>query len=130
MSHRPRSIHPRLESDPAHGRAKKKKMRPFETRECIAMLTIDDCIAMCGLTEQEVDAIAQHEHLPEIVAVELGNYLSRTAEGERQIQHMIEDDIADCLQAGHREQAALLKVVLCQYLKLHSKACGTESEAA
>jgi len=94
------------------------------------MLTIEDCIALCGLTEQEVDAIAQHEHLPEIVAVELGNYLSRTAEGERQIQHMIEDDIAECLKAGHREQAALLKVVLCHYLKLHSKACGAESQAA
>jgi hypothetical protein len=38
------------------------------------MITIDDCIGLSGLTEDEVDAIAEHEHLPEIVAAELGNY--------------------------------------------------------
>ncbi len=30
------------------------------------MLTFDDCLALCELTEEEIDAIAEHEHLPEI----------------------------------------------------------------
>ncbi len=33
-----------------------------------AMISIEDCIAMCGLTREEVDAIAEHEHIEEIAA--------------------------------------------------------------
>jgi hypothetical protein len=29
------------------------------------MITLEDCIALCGLTEAQVLAIAEHEHLPE-----------------------------------------------------------------
>ena len=32
------------------------------------MITLEDCIGLCGLTEEEVLAIAEHEHLPEIAA--------------------------------------------------------------
>jgi hypothetical protein len=32
------------------------------------MISLEDCIAFCGLTEEEVLAIAEHEHLPEIDA--------------------------------------------------------------
>ena len=35
------------------------------------MLSLEDCIALCGLTEDEVLAIAEHEHIPEIAATEL-----------------------------------------------------------
>ena len=33
------------------------------------MITLEDCLAFCGLTEEEVLAIAEHEHMPEIAAV-------------------------------------------------------------
>ena len=39
------------------------------------MLSIEDCLALCDLTEDEVHAIAQHEHIPEVAAAEMGNYL-------------------------------------------------------
>ena len=39
------------------------------------MLSLEDCLALCELSEDEVLAIAHHEHLPEIAAAELGNYL-------------------------------------------------------
>jgi hypothetical protein len=32
------------------------------------MISLEDCIAFCGLTEEEVLAVAEHEHLPEIDA--------------------------------------------------------------
>jgi len=32
------------------------------------MITLEDCIALCGLTEEEVLAIAEHEHVPEMAA--------------------------------------------------------------
>ncbi len=36
------------------------------------MLTLEDCIALSDLTREEIDAIAVHEHLAEIIAAELG----------------------------------------------------------
>jgi len=32
------------------------------------MIRLEDCIGLCGLTEEGVLAIAEHEHLPEIAA--------------------------------------------------------------
>jgi hypothetical protein len=38
-------------------------------------ITRDDCIALCGLEEDEVEAIAEHEHLPDVAAAALAQYL-------------------------------------------------------
>lgn len=37
------------------------------------MLTIEDCIGLSELTEEEILVIAQHEPIPEMAGVELGN---------------------------------------------------------
>ena len=37
------------------------------------MLTIQDCIELSELSEDEILAIAEHEHIPEMAAVEMGN---------------------------------------------------------
>lgn len=47
------------------------------------MLSLEDCIALCDLTEEEVLAIAEHEHIPEMAATELGNYLLRISTRRR-----------------------------------------------
>lgn len=57
------------------------------------MLSLEDCIALSGLTEDEILAIAQHEHIPEIAAAELGNYLSRSADGRRALEWLLRDHI-------------------------------------
>ncbi len=44
------------------------------------MLSLQDCLDMCELSEDEVLAIAHHEHLPEITAAALGHCLVRTRE--------------------------------------------------
>jgi len=46
-------------------------------------LTFEDCLGLCDLSEAEILAIAEHEHLPAMAALELGNYLVCTANGER-----------------------------------------------
>ena len=66
------------------------------------MLSLEDCLALCELTEEEVLAIAHHEHIPEIAATQLGNYLVRTPEGERRIMSIIRDDIAEAHGIGDR----------------------------
>jgi hypothetical protein len=40
------------------------------------MITLEDCVALCGLTEEEVLAIAEHELMPEIAAAALAAYLA------------------------------------------------------
>ncbi|MBM3565678.1 MAG: hypothetical protein FJX42_06155 [Alphaproteobacteria bacterium] len=57
------------------------------------MLTLDDCIALSGLTEAEIAAIAEHEHVPFSAAVELGRCLCCEARGLDAVRSMIVDDI-------------------------------------
>ena len=83
------------------------------------MLTLEDCLALCDLTEEEVLAIAQHEHIPEIAAVELGNYLVHTPEGESRIKTIIRDDIADARARGDRSCELALKLVLRNFVLWH-----------
>src|SRR3954467_5788399 len=75
------------------------------------MLTLEDCLGLCDLTEQEVLAIAHHEHVPEMAALELGNYLVHTPEGEMRIKAIILDDIPAARGAGQAAGEVSLKVV-------------------
>ena len=83
------------------------------------MLSIEDCIALSSLTEEEVAAIAEHEHLPMIVAAELGNYLVRIPDGSRYIKRIICDDIAAAHARGDLAHELALKLVLRHYLSCH-----------
>ena len=83
------------------------------------MLSLEDCIALCGLSEEEVLAIAHHEHLPEIAAAELGNYLVRTPQGEMRIKTIIRDDIAEARASGDRLRELALKLMLRNYVLCH-----------
>jgi hypothetical protein len=83
------------------------------------MLTLADCIGLCDLTEDEVLAIAQHEHIPELAAAEMGHYLVRTPEGEMRIKGIIRDDIATARAHGERERELALKLVLRNFVLQH-----------
>jgi hypothetical protein len=83
------------------------------------MLTLQDCLGFCELTEDEVLAIAEHEHLTEMAALELGSYLVCTPDGERRIESMIVDDIDAARARGDLRQAATLKLVLQRYVAVH-----------
>ena len=84
------------------------------------MLTIEDCIALSELTEEEILAIAEHENLPEIVALELGNYLVHTRQGEARIERMILDDIERAQACGNQRRAGELKSVLKHFCETHA----------
>lgn len=88
------------------------------------MLTYEDCVELSDLTEEEIEAIAEHEHVPEMVAMEMGNYLVQTPEGEKRIRRMIVDDIANARDSGNKHRVATLKLVLKHYLEHHGKAPG------
>lgn len=86
------------------------------------MLTLQDCLELCELTEDEVLAIAEHENLTEIAALELGNYLVHTPAGERRIKAMIVEDIDAARARDDVRHAALLKLVLKHFVEAHAAA--------
>ncbi len=87
------------------------------------MITLEDCIGLCGLTEEEVLAIAEHEHLPEIVATALAQYLLSQEHGSEKVLDMIVDDIRKAqLITGDKEHVVTLLHVLHHFLKTHPEA--------
>ena len=88
------------------------------------MLTIQDCRDLSELTEEEILAIAQHEHIPEMAAVELGNYLVHTPTGEKRIKAMIVDDIEEARSSGDLVRVLALKLCLKHFLEHHAGARG------
>ncbi len=83
------------------------------------MLTFEDCLGLCELSEEQVRAIAEHEHLPEIVALELGNFLLRGPDGELLVSHMLIDDIRAAERRGDVVRAAQLKQALRRLIDEH-----------
>ncbi len=88
------------------------------------MLTYQDCVGMCDLTEEEVDAIAEHEQIPNIVAIELGNYLVHEEPGVPKIRRIILDDIEMAEKRGDKEHALVLKYTLVHFVQTHPSASG------
>ncbi|KAB2848814.1 MAG: hypothetical protein F9K44_09825 [Hyphomicrobiaceae bacterium] len=86
------------------------------------MISLVDCIAMCGLTEEEVLAIAEHEHLPEIAATALAQYLLSREHGPEKIRDIIIDDVRAARERGDRQRVQTLLHVLHHYLKGHPEA--------
>jgi hypothetical protein len=84
------------------------------------MLTIQDCIELSELTEEEILAIAEHEHIPEMLALELGNYLIHSPSGEQRIKAMIVDDIEAARCASDHKRVLALKMCLKHYVEHHA----------
>jgi DNA repair protein RadC len=86
------------------------------------MITLQDCIGMCDLSEAEILAIAEHEHVPEIVAVSLAQSMLKKAKGVEQVRHMIIDDIRASRERGDMRHAAELLACLRHFLETHPEA--------
>lgn len=86
------------------------------------MLTLEDCVAFCGLTEEEVLAIAEHEHLPEMAAAALASYLVHQEHGLERVRDMIVEDVRISQERGDKEHVLLLLNVLHHFLRAHPEA--------
>ena len=85
------------------------------------MISLEDCIAICGLEAKEVEAIAEHEHIPEISAAALANYLLHQAGGAERIRQMIVDDIRTAVAEGRMDHAAELSEALRHFFEHHCR---------
>ena len=83
------------------------------------MISLRDCIEYLHLTPDEVDAIAEHEHVAPIVATELASYLVESPHGERMIKRMIIDDIMHASGSGDDQRVQHLTDVLKHFVATH-----------
>ena len=92
------------------------------------MITLEDCIAFSGLSEAEVMAIAEHEHVPEIAAAALAEYLLKQRHGTQKIHTMIVEDIRAALHRGDRQHAKELFSALRHFLETHPEETGRRTD--
>ncbi|MBL8965346.1 MAG: hypothetical protein JNK70_14985, partial [Phycisphaerae bacterium] len=76
----------------------------------------EDIVALSGLTQDEIDAIAEHEHLADCMAATLGQYLLHMEHGAEKIRDMIVDDLRAARAGGNHEHARCLLLSLRQFL--------------
>lgn len=88
------------------------------------MLTFEDCLGLCDLTEDEIDAIAEHENISELAALELAEYLCQQEDGALRVRRMIVEDIEAAQKRGDHRHSAKLKHVLQHFVATHSQRLG------
>jgi DNA repair protein RadC len=81
------------------------------------MISLEDMVGMSGLSEEEILAIAEHEHVSPSVATNLGSYLSGNLEGLSQVRDMIIDDIRVAQAQGNVAHERELLHVLHHFLR-------------
>lgn len=86
------------------------------------MITYEDCLGIAGLSEAEVQAIADHEHLPGMVALELAGHLLCCPGGERRLAGMILDDVVTARARGDLAEAARLRRLWTSFVQVHPAA--------
>jgi Family of unknown function (DUF6455) len=81
------------------------------------MVTYEDCLGFSALTPEAIAAVARHEQIPDILALELGAQLCATREGQDAVKRMILDDIEDARDRGDTKVAAHLEQVLRHFVE-------------
>ena len=71
------------------------------------------------LSADELDAIAEHEHVPPIIAAELASYLVDDGSGERRLERMILEDLVHAADHGDTARVEHLTRVLKHFIATH-----------
>jgi hypothetical protein len=69
------------------------------------MLAINDFIGCSNLYECEVEAIAEHEHVPLPVAVVMGELLLSSPQGVCELHRIVAEDIQHAVDQGDLQSA-------------------------
>jgi hypothetical protein len=83
------------------------------------MISLADCMGLCDLSPEEVQAISEHEHVPEIIAATLGSYLLHSEHGPEKVRQIIVDDIRSAVRRHDIPHARQLVSVLRHFLHEH-----------
>jgi hypothetical protein len=86
------------------------------------MINENDILDMTCLTRAEIAAIAEHEHIDDVAAAEIGEYMMHIHHGPQHVQKMICEDIQVALRKDDLRHAQALYKTLKEYLAAHPEA--------
>ncbi|MBI3141046.1 MAG: hypothetical protein HYZ19_04195 [Rhodocyclales bacterium] len=92
------------------------------------MLSLQECLDLSGLSEEEIEAIAEHEHVPEIVAAEIGNTLLQTKAGICLIKLYLLENVEHARCLGQFEKAKQLDALYRRFDSEHPGAAPVREE--
>ena len=84
------------------------------------MLTLKDCIDMSDLSDAEVAAVAEHEHVPEIVAAEIGCELVHSPAGRLVLKRYLRENLVHAKEQHLDAKAKALTLLLRRFDGAHS----------
>ena len=84
------------------------------------MLTLQDCIDLAGIDRDMIDAIVEHEHVPEIVAVELADYLVHCDDAIPRVRRIILDDIEVARRHGDLAKVQRLETAMRHFVEAYT----------
>lgn len=73
------------------------------------MLGMQDLLDYCDLDEGEIEAIAEHEHVPMVIAAEMSASLLSSPEGVCRLHAMIADNMARAIRSGQMHRLEKLE---------------------
>lgn len=83
------------------------------------MLSLDQCIDLCGLNAEEVELLAEHENVPEIVAAQLACQWLQTPQGVERIQCALLDRLERARCGGDHRRVGKIEETVVQFVKRH-----------
>jgi hypothetical protein len=86
------------------------------------VLTWDDFLAYCQLSEDEVDVVADYQRVPKIVAAQMAYYMLREPAGQKVFRAILIDDIESARKRGDRDSLARYEAVLERFDAAHGRA--------
>lgn len=92
------------------------------------MLSLQECIDFSDLSKDEIEAIAEHEHVPEIVAAEIGATLLQTTSGVCLIKLYLLENIEQARSRGNFDKANHLEALYRRFNRDHPGADPAQTE--
>jgi len=83
------------------------------------VISIKDCLDYSDLTEDEVAAIAEHEHLPYACAAQLACCLAQSNDGTEVLRCLLKNAVCDAESCGHAEALRTAQVAYTQFTANH-----------
>lgn len=83
------------------------------------MLSLQDVIDYCDLERGEIEAIAEHEHIPVTVAAEMSEQLLCSPEGVCRLHSMIIENMQHAIETGRYEHVHDLAITYQHLQRTH-----------
>jgi hypothetical protein len=93
----------------------------YGSQETPMIATVQECVDMSELSNEAIRVIAEHEHMPEVVAAELGQELLKSTGGIAEIRRMLEKSVELAIQAGVEDKTNDRKRLLRSFIASYSR---------